>query len=119
MGKPILIVDDNSELGETLCGFLKMKGFDAISIATGEGALAMMNEEAPALIVLDHNLPDMSGHVITEHMQKQPTLKNIPVILITGDTEPNQIASGNIVESFTKPFDLMELVTTIEDQLGE
>jgi CheY-like chemotaxis protein len=84
-----------------------------------EGLEKAANEK-PDLILLDTNMPVMSGHDMLERLREQPELKDIPVIMVTVVCEPQDIAiasSYGVVDYVTKPFDFTDLIEKIANAL--
>ena len=77
--------------------------------------------EKPDLILLDTNMPIMNGHDTLEHLNKDPQLKNIPVIMVTAACEMDDIATASsfgVVDYIAKPFDFAELKEKIANALA-
>jgi signal transduction histidine kinase len=79
----------------------------------GRLGLELAREHQPDLILLDLNLPDVSGDEVLRHLKRDPELREIPVVMISGDAIPSQVqrmldlgAQGYL----TKPFDINELL---------
>jgi CheY-like chemotaxis protein len=83
-GKKILIVDDEPDVASYLAAFLKDNGFVVRTAADGRQGMEQVRAEQPDLITLDINMPEESGVRMYRHLQEDPDLKNIPVIIITG-----------------------------------
>jgi CheY-like chemotaxis protein len=82
----IVIVDDNADSSEALLRLLRHHGYDALSCADGVEALTYLHErENPALMILDFNMPDMSGHDLLRVMRENARWRGIPVLVYTAE----------------------------------
>lgn len=103
----VLVVDDDPQTRELLCDFLSVRQYDAIEAATGGEGLRRIREERPHLVLLDINLPDMSGlEVLREARALDPALG---VIMVTGVAEEDigrQAMRTGAFDYIVKPLDL-------------
>lgn len=112
----ILLVEDN-ELGrDMLSRRLHRAGFDVLTAADGEWALALMRERQPALVLMDMSLPVMDGWTACRSARADPTLQEIPIIALTAHAmasdRQNALAAG--CDDFaTKPVDFPQLLEKI------
>jgi CheY-like chemotaxis protein len=95
----ILIVDDYPGARYLRSRILSEAGYEVIEAATGDEALRIATAIHPSLILLDVNLPDISGVEVCEQLKRDPATANIPVIQITGAWLTNEardrgLASG-------------------------
>lgn len=123
----ILLVEDNE--GDIILTREALKDANirnAVTVATdGEQALLMLHtaEELPDLILLDINLPRVSGLEVLASIKKEETLKDIPVIMLTTSAAEKDILTSYAHHAnrfITKPVDLprfIEVIKTIEDFL--
>ena len=89
-------------------------------VKSGEEALRYLENMIPDLILLDIHLRTMDGYEVMEYMKKNPKTAEIPVILLTADTQENEersIALG-AVDFIRKPFDPQMLLDRIEAVWG-
>ena len=118
MSKPaiILVVDDDADTIATISTWLKSKGFQVVSAATGEEALARAEETRPDIALLDVNLPDISGIQVAERLQQDGRTAGIALIFVTGRRE-NRIRTACFAagaeDYVTKPFDFIEVETRL------
>ncbi len=116
----ILIVDDESRMCESLAHLLKSKDYEVSSAHSGQEALALINEKAFDLAILDIHLQDMLGHKILSHIKSQSP--DTPVIMITGDEDIDPAISAlrcGAYDYIRKPFEFDELLKTIENALAQ
>lgn len=104
MDKKILIVEDNEQDQLVLERILTKAGYpDLVFASRGEAGIEKAKSEAPALIILDVNLPGMPGSEVANRLQSHPRTRNIPIIFNTcllrlGEEagNPNLVAKENV-----------------------
>ena len=106
----ILIVDDETEIRESLEEFLSDEGYVVDSAADGADALEKLtSEKPPCVVILDLLMPLVSGNEVYDKMQEDPRLSKIPVIISTSD--PSRAPSGSTV--MKKPINLERLLGAV------
>lgn len=81
-----LIIEDQKDIAEIYSNALEMSKFETYCIYDGKTALEELKQLQPQLIVLDMNLPHVSGHFLYKHIRSLIHLKNVPVIICTANT---------------------------------
>ena len=124
--KKILLIEDHKPIRILLSNFLK-KEFNVNSVEDGFEALAWMSKgNIPDIILLDMDLPRINGSAFLSNIKSSGFFKNIPVILITGESdwenvlEPwlDKIKIDKVAEHYVKkPFDPIEVKTKINSIL--
>ena len=116
----IFVVDDEDALRTVLSGELASEGYEVSSAPDGESAISMLHKEAFDLALLDIKMPGVSGFDVLKFIkEKHPKTK---VVMLTGFADlKNAIESKKLgAEDFvSKPYDLVDLLTTIERVLSE
>lgn len=79
----ILIVEDDAMLKRVISLQLSLAGLSVRTAGLGQTALDMIRVQIPSILILDIGLPDMSGFEIVEQLRKDPSTRNIPVIVHT------------------------------------
>ena len=118
MSKTILIAEDNDLNLKLFNDLLQVKGYGTIQCHDGREALRLIRERRPDLILMDIQLPEISGLDVITQIKADPDLKAIPVIAVTafamkGDEErirasgcdgylPKPIAVANLVETVAR-----------------
>ena len=121
MARPVLVVDDHELNRRLLERLLELDGHQvrcAASLAAAELAIA---DQAPAIIVLDVNLPDGSGLDLTRRLKSDPGTAEIPIVACTAAVMPadedRALAAG--CDAFVaKPIDLQRFSTVISSMLA-
>ena len=121
MSKKILIVEDNELNMKLFHDLLEVHGYDTLQTKDGREALELAREHKPDLILMDIQLPEVSGLEVTKWIKEDDSLKSIPVIAVTafamkGDEE--KIRSGGCEAYIAKPISVSNFLQTIEKVLG-
>ena len=116
----ILLVDDLPNNLQLLSDLLTTLGYTVRSVTSGKMALKTLKVKPSDLILLDIKMPEMDGYQVCEAIKTDETLRNIPIIFISGldDTfdKVKAFESGG-VDYVTKPFQIEEVVARVECQL--
>lgn len=113
--KPVLVVDDDPDIRESLCALLQGEGYATITAENGAEAVAQMQEHQPCFVILDLMMPVMDGWEVRTKMQEQHELATIPVCVVTATPEWAPLDSVCVL---TKPVDIGELLRVIEAHCG-
>jgi len=116
MAERILVCDDSRELRTVLSAQLQKLGFDCKSAIDGEDAIARAQEFAPDLIIMDINMPKISGLAATRKMRDISKLKHTPIILLSNFGEEGDVIAGieaGADEYLVKPFRQGELAAKV------
>ena len=119
IGKTVLLVEDDSWLRYVMAELLADDGYDVRQAATGTEALALVEQQMPDAVVLDLNLPELSGLDVLHELRTGRQLLNLPVIVMSGalDGEIRQRLSrpaeraDDVIE---KPVDVGRLFACLE-----
>ncbi len=116
----ILVVDDERQNRALLEVMLAPEGFDVITAASGEEAIAVVTHQPPDLILLDLMMPGMDGYDVARQVKGNLATRNIPIIMITahGDRDARMRGLGAGAEDFlSKPVDRAELTVRVKNLL--
>lgn len=115
-GKTILIIDDEEQLTDMLKLHLEHKGYRVITAYDGRTGLKMAKEQAPDLLILDINLPKLSGiEVYKSLIAKGEDKPRMPVVILTCRSELEDFFDDIRADCFiNKPFEFEDLQNTIE-----
>lgn len=103
----VLIIEDDPSVCELLFSCLTKAEYRVSVAQSGEAALAQIEEDPPVVVVLDLNLPGMNGLDVCRTMRRDPWLAKIPVLMLTGKTEEDDVVAGLEVgadDYMLKPF---------------
>ena len=112
MTAPIIVIDDDKHLTEVLQQYLEGLDFTVFTALDGVHAYTMALARKPALIIMDVDMPIMSGLQALEKLRADPKTQTIPVILLTGvisDTVYPLIQNMPRVSHIKKPVNLEDL----------
>ena len=118
----IIVADDDELLGEIARDALIDGGHAAALLTNGVDALKVIKARVPDLVVLDCNMPDLSGLLVLREMRNTLELCDVPVLILTGrqserDVELAIYAGAN--DYMKKPFDPDELLFRVEELLAK
>lgn len=92
----ILIAEDDVMMQRVLRDTLKAEGFEVTLCPDGESALESTGREKPDLVVLDMNLPDMSGLDVCRRLKAETATRHIPVIVLTGEARETELRVASL-----------------------
>lgn len=105
----ILVIDDSNVIRNMVRDMLPKGNFEVLEAKDGVQGLSLIQQERPNLIMLDFLLPRMSGWEVYQHIQNQPDLQSIPLVLMSGRKE-------EVTEKLQEPFEFFEFVQKPFDQ---
>ncbi len=122
MPKKVLIVEDNELNMKLFSDLLEAHGYETVGTDNGLNALDLARQHAPDLILMDIQLPEVSGLEVTKWLKDDDELSPIPVIAVTafamkGDEE--RIRQGGCEAYMSKPITVSVFIETIRRFLGE
>src|SRR3984893_11331937 len=90
----ILIAEDSLTQAEQLKHYLSARGYSVSMTGNGKQALAAALENKPAMLITDVLMPEMDGYTLCKKIKSSQTLKDIPVVLLTSLSRPQDILKG-------------------------
>ena len=120
--KTVLIVEDNELNMKLFHDLLEAHGYATIETRNGVEALELARAHLPDLILMDIQLPEVSGLDVTKWLKEDERTRAIPVIAVTafamkGDEE--RIRSGGCEAYLSKPISVSKFLETVRHYLGE
>ncbi|MGB7404330.1 MAG: response regulator [Pacificimonas sp.] len=120
MAKTILVVEDNDLNMKLFCDILEAHGYDTMQTRDGRRVLNMVRERRPDLILMDIQLPEISGLEVTAQLKADQALADIPVIAVTafamkGDEE--RMRAGGCAAYIAKPISVTRFVDVIRQHV--
>jgi DNA-binding response OmpR family regulator len=113
----ILVVDDEADIAGLIKHTLERQGdVDVQVVGSGDAALKAVSERAPDLMILDLNLPVLSGSEVCRLVRSKPATARVPIIMLTARTgEADRVAGLDLGadDYITKPFSLRELAARV------
>lgn len=116
MSRKVLVVEDNDLNMKLFCDLLEAHGYATIRAREGRVVLDLVREHKPDLIMMDVQLPDMSGLEVTRMLKDDPALNQIPVVAVTafamkGDEE--RIRAGGCEAYIAKPISVARFLEVV------
>jgi two-component system response regulator MprA len=110
----IMLIEDDSDLADTLADVLTMEGYRIVYAADGMAALALLAEsELPDLILLDLLMPNMNGWEFREAQRRNERLAAIPVVVLSATGERSRPIEATRI--LRKPVTLETLLATVKE----
>ncbi len=121
MSKTVMIVEDNELNMKLFNDLLQSQGYSTIQTANGMEALNLARSHHPDLILMDIQLPEISGLEVTKWLKEDEELRHIPVVAVTafamkGDEE--RILAGGCEGYISKPISVPHFLETIASYIG-
>ena len=120
--KTVLIVEDNELNMKLFNDLLEAHGYRVLQTRDGLSALEIARQHMPDLIIMDIQLPEVSGIEVTKWLKEDDELRRIPVVAVTafamkGDEE--RIRQGGCEAYISKPMSVGTLIDTVRRFIGE
>jgi len=117
MPQKILAIDDENDVLLIIKTALAGQGYEILTASNGYDGLALAEDQAPDLILLDLRMPEMDGMEVLEQLRDNEKTQNIPVIVLTGISDKTKIREAldkGITYYIVKPFECQDLVSKID-----
>ena len=121
MPKRILIAEDAQGTRETLSFILSTRGYDVVQSGDGKDALAKARELHPDAILLDSDLPEMSGYDVFRALKMDPDCREIPILFLVAGEDARELMTRSVPPAeclVPKPFTAHELIQRVSKVLG-
>jgi DNA-binding response OmpR family regulator len=120
--KRVVCIEDEPEMIDLVRLILGRKGFNVIGANGGIEGLETVRRLRPDLILLDLMMPDMDGWEVYQQVKADPSLREIPVVVVTAKAQSIDKVLGlhiaKVDDYITKPFGPQELLESVEKILG-
>ena len=121
MAKTVLIVEDNELNMKLFRDLLEAHGYQTSGTSSGHEALNLVRKMRPDLVLMDIQLPQVSGLEVTKWIKDDPELRSIPVVAVTafamkGDEE--RIREGGCEAYLSKPISVGKFIETVRRFIG-
>jgi CheY-like chemotaxis protein len=116
----VLVVEDEFGIAELFGALLTEEGYRVVTAMNGKRGLETLVEERPDMVFMDYMMPVMDGSAMLAAMQADPSLRKIPVVMISSMPEAAvaERCSG-YVTFMRKPFRIIEVVEMVRRVLGQ
>ena len=118
----ILIVEDNEKNLKLLRDVLQVKGYRTLEARTASEGLRLAREELPALVLMDIQLPDLSGITALSRLRADPLKQAIPTIAVSSSAmqeEQEKITASGFDGYIMKPIELKSFLEQVERYVGK
>lgn len=118
----ILIVEDNEKNLKLLRDVLQVKGYRTLEARTASEGLRLAREELPALVLMDIQLPDLSGITALSRLRADPLTQAIPTIAVSASAmqeEQEKITASGFDGYIMKPIELKSFLEQVERYVGK
>lgn len=122
MAKRILVVEDNDLNRKLFCDVLKANGFEVVPVADGKNVLGTAKKFAPHLVIMDIQLPNVSGIDLITELKSDEAFAEVPVLAVTayaGKGDEERIRGAGAEDYLAKPVSIgpfMAAVRALIDQ---
>lgn len=120
--KRILVVEDNDLNRKLFCDVLKANGFEVVPVADGQNVLPTAKKFRPHGVVLDIQLPNVSGLELLEAFRKDRVLHAIPILAVTayaGKGDEEKIRAAGAADYLSKPVSIAPFMAAVRGLLAE
>jgi len=119
MSPSILLIEDSDTQAQQVAAHLSAYNVDVMIATDGPQGLRLISAQKPNLIVLDINLPTMSGYQVCRRIKRDPATRDIPVIMLTSKSESASMMEGieaGAIDYIPKDqFAIEHLLTTLKE----
>jgi two-component system, cell cycle response regulator DivK len=120
-GECILVVDDNEQNVKLITFLLLAAGFEVHSAPDALAALALLTQLSPALLLLDLQMPGMSGIELAQQLKQEPRTRDIPIVLLTASAmkgEEQRARDAGCDGYISKPINTREFASQVMEYLA-
>ena len=113
----VLVVEDEADIANLIQFNLSREGYDADIASTGRTALTQIEQRKPDLVILDIMLPDLDGLEVCRKIKSDPSLRTIPILMVSARGEESDIVVGlelGAEDYVTKPFSPRVLMARVK-----
>ncbi len=111
----ILAVDDEPNIRQLVSLVLQKHGFRVQTAASGSECLRLAESEPPSLILLDLQMPELTGKAVIRRLRRLPSTREVPIVVISGSANLPEFSDVDGFNAFIeKPFDLDDLVEVVK-----
>jgi|GEM_PF-128073 len=117
----LLVIEPDFDIRNMLENYFSEQGYDVTSVKTGREGLSAVRRLMPDMVLIETELPDMSGYNVYHEIRKQALTRHIPIIILTSINESTHAIEHHLnnCDSVKKPFALEALKLHIEDGIAQ
>lgn len=120
--KTVLVVEDNELNMRLFCDLLDAFGFETLQCQDGAKAVELTRQKKPDLIIMDIQLPEVSGLDITRWIKDDETIRHIPVLAVTAfamRADEQRVREAGCEGYLSKPIQMRSFLSTVEELVGD
>jgi CheY-like chemotaxis protein len=112
---PVLVVDDDPGIRESVTEVLSSEGYSVLEAADGEEALRRLDTvKGRCVVLLDLAMPRMNGLELLTELSRNGRTERLPVVVMSANAHPRELEFPQVVALLRKPFELDELLRWVE-----
>ena len=122
MAKRILVVEDNDLNRKLFCDVLKANGYEVVPVADGQNVLGTAKRFQPHLVIMDIQLPNVSGIDLIAELKGEGDLAKVPVLAVTayaGKGDEERIRDAGAADYLAKPVSIVPFMAAVRALLPE
>lgn len=122
MAKRIMVVEDNDLNRKLFCDVLKANGFEVVPVADGKNVLGTAKKFDPHLVIMDIQLPNVSGLDLIADLKGDDGLAGVPVLAVTayaGKGDEERIRGAGAEDYLAKPVSIGPFMAAVKTLLGD
>lgn len=122
MAKRILVVEDNDLNRKLFCDVLKANGYEVVPVADGQNVLGTAKKFEPHLVIMDIQLPHVSGVDLIAELKRDAELAQTPVLAVTayaGKGDEERIRDAGAADYLAKPVSIGPFMAAVKELLGD
>lgn len=115
--KRLLVVDDDQVIRMLLLEYLSCSGFLVEAVENGSECLEKLSQELPDVLLLDFQMPDMSGLEVLQKIRENADLAQLPIIMLSANNDTERIVQENNLEAdayILKPFKMPDIIIAVK-----
>src|SRR5690349_3579557 len=113
MGSKVLLADDSITIQKVVAIIFANEDYELTVVDNGDAALQKARESIPDVVLVDALMPGKNGYEVCQEMRRDPVLKNVPLLLMTGAFEPfdeDKARQCGADDFISKPFESQNLI---------
>ena len=122
MAKRILVVEDNDLNRKLFCDVLKANGYEVVPVSDGTNFLATARKSDPQLVIMDIQLPNMSGVDLIAQLKRDHAMRSVPVLAVTayaGKGDEERIRDAGAEDYLAKPVSIGPFMAAVRGLLTD
>ena len=122
MAKRILVVEDNDLNRKLFCDVLKANGYEVVPVADGSNVVATAKKFTPHLVIMDIQLPNISGVDLIAQLKRDTAMAEVPVLAVTayaGKGDEERIREAGAADYLSKPVSITPFMAKVRGLIAD